>query len=733
MPNWTRIAVEQTSGSVTMPAESGAEEIVKELCRKWGADYIRDSDGTSLSPELLSLGYKIYSTICLVRADQEWTYAHPDQLHQKFLMSDPITAVSNETTIYPMKGFCADKYRIDEIHDPKKYWEVFDRTTGELVPADDWNYEPNNQCVVVHNCIPWHIYTVNFLVFQTWDTTSMYNYLTNGWTGRHVMSSDPYNPETYSHLMRYFDEWLAEHPQTDLVRLTTLAYHFAVDSDCDGADKMRDWTGYQDTISIKALEDFELEYGYGLTSEDFVDSGYYNNSCRTPSKKILDWMDFIHRFVARFCRDICDRAHASGKKTGMFWGDHWIGAEPYLDSFEEMGIDVHIGACEDGVALRRIADSPGNHIRECRLYPYFFPDVFSENGNPLGESINNWLKIRRALLRKPIDRIGYGGYPSLAAKFPEFVEHVEDICCQFREIKRLSQGSGSWRQTIRVAVLTAWGKRRSWLPMYDPAQKFMEIRADTFWVAGSNLLECLSGLPVEVCFISCDEVANNGVPNDIDVIINDGAAETSWSGGSHWANPSLQTAVRKFVGEGGGIIGCRGPSAFPKGGRYFQLSDVFGVDKEIGQSILCSRVPCKRQKHHFITDDNFTEFDFGIEQSWIYSSSRNVHLLIEKANHTMLAVNNYYEGRSVYFAGLPYSTENCRMLYRAILWVSKREHQLNDYLCTNFNCEAAYYPYFKTLAVANNTQIGQQTAVSLPDGSLIDLELGPCEIAFFRN
>jgi 1,3-beta-galactosyl-N-acetylhexosamine phosphorylase len=573
---------------------------------------------------------------------------------------------------------------------------------------------------------------VNFLVYQIWDTTSMYNYLTNGWTGPHVMSADPHDRESYDHLMSFFDKWLADHPETDLVRLTTLAYHFAVDSDQDGADKLRDWTGYQDTINIGALLDFEREYGYRLRSEDFVDGGYYNSTSRTPSKQILDWMDFTHRFVARFCRELCDKAHAAGKSTGMFWGDHWIGAEPYRDSFEEMGIDVHIGACEDGVALRRIADAPGKHIRECRLYPYFFPDVFNESGDPIKESKANWLKIRRALLRKPIDRIGYGGYPSLAAKFPAFVAHVKDICDEFRAILSVSEGSESWKQPLKVAVLSAWGKRRAWLPMHGPAQKFMEIRPDAFWVAGSNLLECLSGLPVEVCFVSCDEVAQNGVPEGVHVLVNDGAAETSWSGGRHWINPALTAAVRRFVGEGGGIIGCRGPSAYPHGGHYFQMFDVFGVDKETGQSLQSSRVRCLHPEKHFITDDTFTRFDFGSEESWVYSAARTVSLLHEEANHTMLSANEYFAGRAVYIAGLPYSAENCRLLYRALLWAAKQEAHIGRFLSSNQHCEVAFYPQRKVLAVVNNSECEQITEISMDDGTALPVDLSSGRIAFFH-
>lgn len=37
-------------------------------------------------------------------------------------------------------------------------------------------------------------------------------------------------------------------------------------------------------------------------------------------------------------------------------------------------------------------------------------------------------------MRKPVDRIGYGGYLSLAYKFPKFVDYIEGVCDEFREI-----------------------------------------------------------------------------------------------------------------------------------------------------------------------------------------------------------------------------------------------------------------------------------------------------------
>ena len=43
----------KTKGGFTLPGESGYEKLTLEMAEKWGADVIRDSDGTELSPEIV--------------------------------------------------------------------------------------------------------------------------------------------------------------------------------------------------------------------------------------------------------------------------------------------------------------------------------------------------------------------------------------------------------------------------------------------------------------------------------------------------------------------------------------------------------------------------------------------------------------------------------------------------------------------------------------------------------
>jgi len=696
-------------GSITLPAEAGEEKMVVEVARKWGADAIRDSDGTELSEEMLNLGLEVYSTICLVRAEQTYPRRHMDQLPQKFLMSDPVTATSSRLVIDPMSGFYREKYVIGTKHDARRYWEVMDRTTGQLVKPSQWTLDPKTGKVTIHGAIPFHVYTVSFLAFQIWDTVSMYNHLTNKWTKPHVISVDPYHKQCWDHLMAYYEKYLAVHPRTDVVRLTSLAYAFAIDSDQNAVDKFRDWTGYQDTISVPALEDFAQEYGYRLRAEDFVDQGYYNAACRVPSKGYLDWMAFIHRFVVKFGKALADRTHKAGKRAAIFWGDHWAGVEPHQPGFLEMGLDIHVGAAEDGVALRRVSDAPGDLVRELRLYPYFFPDVFREGGDPLGESLSNWIKIRRALLRKPVDRLGYGGYLSLALKFPKFVDHVAELCQEFRTFKANSGGGESWKAPIKVAVLNCWGTWKAWINSFGAPQKFLVKRPDVIQVAGTNLLECLAGLPVEVQFLSFAEVEKSGIPRDVDVIINDGDAETAWSGGRWWANAKVVADIRRFIHNGGGFIGCRGPTAFQHQGRYFQLADVLGVDKEVGHTLQSAPVAASVVLRHFITEDLAGPADFGTNETFVYVCDPATQLLAANGLHVLTAAKSFGRGRSVFFGALPYDLTNARLLHRAIFWAAGKESQLHNWFCDNPATDCAFYPKSGQLVVVNNSGQTQVT------------------------
>lgn len=57
----------KTKGRVTLPSEAGFIKETKEMLTRWGADALRDSDGTKLDPEIKKLDAKIYTTYFVAR------------------------------------------------------------------------------------------------------------------------------------------------------------------------------------------------------------------------------------------------------------------------------------------------------------------------------------------------------------------------------------------------------------------------------------------------------------------------------------------------------------------------------------------------------------------------------------------------------------------------------------------------------------------------------------------
>ena len=156
-------------GDFTLPGESGCQELTLELAKKWGADVIRDSDGTELSDEIVNAGYGIYSTLCVIRDHNEWAKEHPDCLQQTFLMSNPKIATESEVKIELLDGYFCEQFKINDSEQSQKYWQVFDRTINKEV--FDWTC--SNGEVTISNAVKWHKYTVNFLAYRIWEEISM--------------------------------------------------------------------------------------------------------------------------------------------------------------------------------------------------------------------------------------------------------------------------------------------------------------------------------------------------------------------------------------------------------------------------------------------------------------------------------------------------------------------------------------------------------------------------------
>ena len=490
-------------------------------------------------------------------------------------------------------------------------------------------------------------------------------------------------------------------------------------------EKYVDWYGYSASVSPYILEQFEREVGYPFRPEYIIDQGYYNGQYRIPSKEFQDFQAFQRREVAKIAKEMVDITHECGKEAMMFLGDHWIGTEPFLEEFASIGLDAVVGSVGNGATLRLISDIEGVRYTEGRLLPYFFPDTFCEGGDPVKEAKVNWVTARRAILRKPIDRIGYGGYLKLALDFPEFVEYVQSVCEEFRELYDNVKSCVPYC-VKKVAVLNCWGKMRAWgCHMVHHAL----YQKQNYSYAG--VIEALAGAPFEVSFISFADIKERPeILKDIDVLINVGGADTAHSGGQWWCEEAIVTAIKQFIYQGGAIIGVGEPSAHQANGRFFQLANVFGVEEERGFTLGYDKYNWETQDH-FITEDCTGSIDFGESQKNIYALE-GTQILAQQEREVQLAVNTFGEGRAVYLSGLPYSFENSRLLYRAILWSTHSEQELHKWFSTNYNVEVHAYPANKKFCVVNNTYEPQETTVYKGDGESFTLSLKENEIIWYQ-
>ncbi len=711
----------ETTGRLTLPTDVDMVDETIRLKKLLGADALRDCDGTNMPQELLSQDAKIYATYYTTRKDNEWAMNNPEEIQQEYLISDRVTAKGESLRIELMKGFHTEQLKVNTIDDPKRWWEVIDRTTGEVVSTDKWEYDAQTGEVVIET-VPYHQYTVSFLAFLIWDPVHMYNFITNDWKDApHQLTFDVRQPKTQVYVKEKLRKWCEDNPDVDVVRFTTFFHQFTLTFDDKKREKFVEWFGYSASVSPYILEQFEKWAGYKFRPEFIVDQGYHNSIFRVPSKEFRDFIEFQQIEVSKLAKELVDIVHSYGKEAMMFLGDHWIGTEPFGKYFKNIGLDAVVGSVGDGVTLRMISDIQGVKYTEGRLLPYFFPDVFTEGGDPIGEAQDNWMKARRAILRSPLDRIGYGGYLKLASEWPGFIDQISKVVNEFRQIHENMQGTKAYMAPFKVGILNCWGNLRRW--MANQVHHALWYREIYSYV---GVIECLSGMPIDVEFITFDQV-REGIDPAIKVIINAGDAYTSWSGAQNWKDEQVVCAIRKFVDEGGGFIGVGEPSACQYQGRYFQLSDVLGVDRELGFSMSTDKYN-EMDSEHFILEDIEGEIDFGEGKSRIYAQGENYQILNMDGKYSRLVVNAYGKGRSVYFTGLPYSPQNCRILLRAIYYAAHQEEEMKKFYVTNVETELAVFEKSGKIAVINNSKEPKQTQLYVYGKMVEQLDLAPMEM-----
>ena len=708
-------------GSFTLPGEAGYEELTLQLAEKWGADVIRDSDGTKLSGSIMDAGYQIYSTICIIREHNEFAAAHPECQQQTFLSLDAVTATSETAVIPLLEGYFSEQFEINAAPEAMEFWQVMDRSSGTAVPRKDWEYSEGS--VTVRNCTPWHRYTVSFLCWRVWEEINMYNHTTNHWTTEHLRQLDPRHPLAWEFLKEWMENWCKNNPRTDVVRLTSLFYNFVwiFGSDMRRRSRFTDWASYDFTVSPRALKDFEAEYGYSLTAEDFINKGKLQATHRPPTKAKRDYMDFIQRFVADRAQELVRIIHRYGKKAYVFYDDSWVGMEPYGKYFASVGFDGLIKCVFSGFECRLCAGAEVP-VHEIRLHPYLFPvglggaPTFSEGGRPEKDAMDYWLHIRRAIVRQSVQRIGLGGYLHLTQGFPEFTETISQIADDFRRIKQLHAHGEPAVLPLRVAVLHAWGSLRSWT-----------LSGHFHETDGNHLIhvnEALSGLPVQVSFLSFEDLLAKGTEN-IDVLINAGREGDAWSGGEVWQSPELNALITEYVYKGGAFVGIGEPTAAPGLDTRFALAHVLGVDLDRGEYACHAPWEYEVSESPFTVREEALPFEAGIRLTDLETK-----VLYAASGIPQFTLHSFGKGKAAYLSGFRYSPESADMLLALLLHLTGTDPR-TALCCEHPLVETAWFPADATLVVMNNADSPVCTEISGPEGQ-IPVALDAFETRFMK-
>lgn len=719
-------------GLVTIPTDKDYVEGTKKYIKLWGADAIRDCDGVSLPDDLKQFGTEVYKAYFIVREDHEYAKNHPDELQDVALITPRHVAKSTYLDMDLLEDIFEESIAVNPF-EYQKYWQVFDRTTGE--EHHDFTYLGNN-IVRINQTVPYHEYTVSFFGRSIWDPVQIYNYTVNNWDVPKDQDLNPACENALNHMLYRFEKWLKENPEVTVVRFTSFFYNFFILYQTARYARIWDWHIYACTASPAMFELFKKERGYEIKLEDVVTEGYYANRFMVPTKRTRDYIDFVQKKSCEWAKLFVDLAHKYGKKAMFFDGDHRVGTEPYNPYFPSIGLDAVVGAPSSSVSIQVIANMPGVKYTEGRLAPYFFPNECPNDTDGTNLLTHYWHSERRGLLRKSIDRIGFGGYLKQVDAYPNFVKKVTSVCDEFRTI-RANSGVKGCKTKAKIALISFWGKMDSWMYNGRCVDDFKQEG-----VGYAAMLNALSGQPFEVDFISFDDVISQDL-SKYDCLISNGLPQTSFQGGEVWKNPQLVTKMRAYVASGGGFIGIGEPSGFPFQGKFIQLSDVLGVEKDINLRHFENRPPLEEEKvvPWFIDGLNL---DRIVLPNYVRGMFKTTATVLKchfderfpadypNAGHVDLAFNFYEKGRSIYCSSLQDNFETYRFILKAILWCAQKEELLLKCFSENIYTDAYYYEDKQTYAILNSASEEVTTTFYDLNGKPTSVTLAPHEIKWIK-
>ena len=91
-------------GRITIPTDENFVEGTKKYVERWGADAVRDCDGTELPKNANELADKVYKTYFVARGDNDFAYQSDKFMQNIAIISERFTAFDTRLEIDLLKG-----------------------------------------------------------------------------------------------------------------------------------------------------------------------------------------------------------------------------------------------------------------------------------------------------------------------------------------------------------------------------------------------------------------------------------------------------------------------------------------------------------------------------------------------------------------------------------------------------------------------------------------------------
>jgi beta-D-galactosyl-(1->4)-L-rhamnose phosphorylase len=224
--------------------------------------------------------------------------------------------------------------------------------------------------------------------------------------------------------------------------------------------------------------------------------------------------------------------------------------------------------------------------------------------------------------------------------------------------------------------------------------------------------EALAGLPVDVKFISFEDV-KNGALKDVDVVINAGRAGSAWSGGDAWKDAELVSILQKWVYEGGSFIGINEPSAVEGYNTFFRMAQVLGIDEDTGAHVY-------HGKWQYEIDPSLSGklINKGAHvngSKWLYLTDGKAKVISDENGVPTATVNEYGKGKGIYLGSFELDNANTKFLLNLITYAANLGENAK-YITDNADAECAYYPVDNKLVVINNSEVKIETSITTDEG-----------------